>query len=1114
MSRGLFLLAALCVSAIKADAQTFVRAFLSGPRDTTRVLRAVIHADSATGEAIGEASIGASGGFATPLSRLPSNVVIDILDGGQVLVSVKHDSGAVRASLARPLVIRMSEAPQPLKPVTVNVEAQRRPGVSSFFEPVGTTRSDNLSALSPWLDPLGGTDLAGLLSASPEVASDGSGAVSFMGASSSSNLVQVGGIRAPSGLQLGTLPLSVALSQWDVTQGSAAGVSANALLLMGGSVPVSYASSRIGRSFAGGSPLEGAVDPSSPWQLAIGSRGPIGRLRYSLYGSITEDRSQPLARLTDLSTVGRFLLDSLQSAGGAGLAVAETHARRVQGGLRADFLPDSPARTLTATVLASRTAATTGGADGRLLASSGRTFESDATFGALEYTTTFASRVLQRSEVDASWSRSTNAAARSGVAIVAPDTLGNLVRGGGGTNGATRAQSWIHTQTAFSWYSPDNRSRFDVMAELARQSLVTTGPDASGEYSTGSWDQLRNTAFGTYFFSPAGADKGSTMSTAATAVSWRTELSDATTATVGGRVDAWRSGGLGSVDGGIQVDPTVRVSLMHRLRSLPSLIGKVGVMRIGVGRFVDWADLAEWAAGSGGGDPPSSVCTGAAVPPIRAFGAVPACVGASPGAPVATRLGNDIAPPRSDRADFSIILPEFSSGFSLELGASVTRNRRLPFSYPPFLGLGTVGVLAAEGGRPLRVPASSISSAGIVPTPSAGVAGGTAVSLLTADGASNASQLRVRIGTRDPFGTTQLEIRYAFTTGDELSLAGMLAGTSTAPASIPLSTGGSHSVAVSLGRWFGLSLLRASMVIRSGSRYTPIVDRDVNGDGLANDAAYIRGDSARSWASRLSPQASRCILEQAGRIAAGGACTGPWTVTSQLALSVPGVVLGLPRGTSLDIQVQNPLGWLQSEVDNAALLFGPPAPVQRVVLHVVGYDSTSGAFGGALVSGFGRPLPGGQSHYSPRVTLSARIPLGRRSRETATSRTLDALSRDSSRARRLQTLERYLMDAPPVALIVIRSAESVGVTAEQRRALLGIQSEAAMAVQSEMDAILAASITSQLLISARGRVTALLEDGAQRVRTILSEEQIRALPDVARVLMNVRLRRYAEALEP
>ena len=481
---------------------------------------------------------------------------------------------------------------------------------------------------------------------------------------------------------------------------------------------------------------------------------------------------------------------------------------------------------------------------------------------------------------------------------------------------------------------------------------------------------------------------------------------------------------------------------------------------------------------------------------------------------MATRLGANIAPPRSDRADVSIVLPEFSRGYSLELGASVSRNRRLPFSYPPFLGLGTVGTLAAEGGRPLRVPAASISSAGIVPTPSAGVAGGTSVALLTADGASNASQLRARIGTRDPFGTTQLEIRYAFTTGDELSLAGLLAGTSTAPASVPLSTGGAHSVAVSLGRWFGLSLLRASVVVRSGMRYTPIADRDLNGDGLANDAAFIRGDSARSWASRVSPQASRCILEQAGRISADGACTGPWTVTSQLTLSVPGVVLGLPRGTSLDIQVQNPLGWLQSEADNAALLFGPPAPVQRVVSHVVGYDSTSGAFAGALVSGFGRPLPGGQAHYLPRVTLSARIPLGSRSRESATSRTLVALARDSAPARRMQTLERYLMDAPPVALIVIRSAESVGVTAEQRRALLGIQSGAAMAVQAEMDAILAAPITSQLLISARARVMALLEDGAQRVRTILSEEQIRALPDIARVLMNVRLRRYAEAMEP
>src|SRR5262249_23659162 len=67
-----------------------------------------------------------------------------------------------------------------------------------------------------------------------------------------------------------------------------------------------------------------------------------------------------------------------------------------------------------------------------------------------------------------------------------------------------------------------------------------------------------------------------------------------------------------------------------------------------------------------------------------------------------------------------------------------------------------------------------------------------------------------------------------------------------------------------------LDFVRASWygTLRSGLPYTPVVAGDVNGDGFANDRAFVFDGRSRA-----------CLQRQVGRIADRNSCEGPWTAT-------------------------------------------------------------------------------------------------------------------------------------------------------------------------------------------------------------------------------------------
>src|SRR5262249_15454450 len=131
----------------------------------------------------------------------------------------------------------------------------------------------------------------------------------------------------------------------------------------------------------------------------------------------------------------------------------------------------------------------------------------------------------------------------------------------------------------------------------------------------------------------------------------------------------------------------------------------------------------------------------------------------------------------------------------------------------------------------------------------------------------------------------------------------------------------------------------------SGLPYTPMVANDINGDGYANDRAFVfdparSPDTAtaaamRSLLSGASAGGRECLARQLGRVVDRNSCEGPWTSTAFMSVSFNPLKVRMPQRATLSLMVGNPLGaadlllhgeshphgWGQASIPDARLLF-------------------------------------------------------------------------------------------------------------------------------------------------------------------------------------------------
>lgn len=212
-----------------------------------------------------------------------------------------------------------------------------------------------------------------------------------------------------------------------------------------------------------------------------------------------------------------------------------------------------------------------------------------------------------------------------------------------------------------------------------------------------------------------------------------------------------------------------------------------------------------------------------------------------------------------------------------------------------------------------------------------------------------------------------------------------------------------HQIQVNVGANV-FDLLRVNYLQRftSGTPFTPVVSGDINGDGYANDRAFIANPSgtadtalAVGMAQLLAGAAPRvrdCLTSQFGRIAGRNSCQGPWSSSGFLTIAFNPLRVRLPQRATLSLQIANPLGALDLALHGEAHMRGwgqAPVPDSRL-LFVRGFDSTTDRYRYDVNQRFGATAQSVSAFRNPvALTLSLSFDLGPTRERQNLTQTLD-----------------------------------------------------------------------------------------------------------------------------
>ncbi|HEV8498617.1 MAG TPA: hypothetical protein VGQ56_17195, partial [Gemmatimonadaceae bacterium] len=498
-----------------------------------------------------------------------------------------------------------------------------------------------------------------------------------------------------------------------------------------------------------------------------------------------------------------------------------------------------------------------------------------------------------------------------------------------------------------------------------------------------------------------------------------------------------------------------------------------GVIRGGIGEFrqiVDPTLLSEASVATGlpGGATRLS-CFGDAVPPPdwQSFSAnessIPStCAGgaASSGltdaAPNVVLFDRHYQPARSWRGNLSwgsavkSLLYVVDATYAVHLNQPSSTD--LNFARVPHFAL------ANEGDRPVFVPASSIVDASGVIAPAAARETqqyGQVLSRMS-DLRGWARQASLRLRPNAVFvGRWTVDATYTFTDA-HMQSRGFDGTTFGDPARVDWSRADyapRHEVTLSAGfshRWFAVSLYGKAS---SGLPFTPMVGSDVNGDGLANDRAFITDPGLTSDAtlaaglrSLLATTSSRsrdCLVAQLNKPAAKNSCEGPWTAQFNANIS-PGrqIINKLPfssHNPQISFYVSNPLGGLDQLLHGSSLKgWGTPSFPDRVLYYVRGFDSTARQFRYEVNPRFGNTRASTTTLRVPfRVTLDVTMSFGPSNDEQQINRMLRA-GRNGNPGPKLDSaaiVRRYCGNLPDWYGEILQQSDSLLLTREQVEAL-------------------------------------------------------------------------------
>jgi hypothetical protein len=442
-------------------------------------------------------------------------------------------------------------------------------------------------------------------------------------------------------------------------------------------------------------------------------------------------------------------------------------------------------------------------------------------------------------------------------------------------------------------------------------------------------------------------------------------------------------------------------------------------------------------------------------------GAIPTqCVDGTAGtvfassAPNVTLFDKDYVAPRSLRSNLQWSGTSLNNRLSTMIDATYSLNLNQASTFDLNFNPAQQFTLTDEGGRPIFARSTSI-----VPTTGT-IASGEArfapayyhVSQLRSDMESETKQLTVQLRPFAFNSTYSWSLSYVYANAREKYRG--FSSTSGNPLDVfwgRSSFDSRHQFVYTL-TYNAFDFIRLGWYgsFRSGLPYTPVVAGDINGDGYANDRAFVfdpaqTGDSTlaagmRSLLANGSSSARECLTNQLRQIAARNSCQGPWTTTANLTFSFNPVKVRMPQRANISFQLSNPLGAADVLLhgENNLHGWGQTFIPTNQLLFVRGFDATTNRYKYEVNQRFGATALAQNATRLP-VTLTAmlRVDVGPTRERQGLTQMLDR-----GRATGGQKVPEMMYKAMygsggvinPMAQI-LRQADTLGLTAEQADSL-------------------------------------------------------------------------------
>ena len=363
-------------------------------------------------------------------------------------------------------------------------------------------------------------------------------------------------------------------------------------------------------------------------------------------------------------------------------------------------------------------------------------------------------------------------------------------------------------------------------------------------------------------------------------------------------------------------------------------------------------------------------------------------------APNVILFARDYNAPRSLRSNLQWSGPILDNRFQATFGATYSMNLNQQSSVDLNFNPVVAFRLPAEGNRPVFVqPASIVPATGAIASSDAHVSSAfNRVTQMRSDMRSESEQLSVQLAPTGFNTNYSWSLSYTYQNvrdrvrgfGDGFG-GGNTAGNPLDVTSSRSSYDARHQIQYSLGynffdwvrvNWYGN--------FRSGTPFTPLVAGDINGDGYANDRAFVFDPAqttdptlASAMQSLLAGSSGRvrsCLERQLGQVAGRNSCEGPWTSSASMSIAFNPIKVHMPQRATLSFQISNPLGAadLLLHGQNHTHGWGQSAVPDASLLYVRGFDAQTQQYQYQVNQRFGATNPQLTTFRSP-VTLTAML---------------------------------------------------------------------------------------------------------------------------------------------